>query len=59
MEATVILVTGAVECLVILFFAGRSCRARIKELEREVQELKRESERLNNNPFIRMGNKYA
>ena len=59
METTKLLVTGAVEGLVILFFAGRKSRARITELEREEEDSKKEVDRLNQNPFIRMGNKYA
>lgn len=36
METTLLLVSGAIECLIVLFVAGRKSRKRIEALEAEV-----------------------
>lgn len=58
METTLILVCGAIECLVVLFVAGRKSRKRIEALEVEVQKLNAEIEELNENRFIQLGKQY-
>ncbi len=39
METTLLLVSGAIECLIVMFVAGRKIRKRIEALAAEVRKL--------------------
>ena len=58
MEATLLLVSGAIECLIVMFVAGRKIRKRIEALEAEVRKLNADIEELNENLFIQLGKRY-
>jgi outer membrane murein-binding lipoprotein Lpp len=58
MEITVLLVSSMIECLIVVFVAGRKSRKRIEALEAEVQRLNADIEELNENLFIQLGKKY-
>lgn len=58
METTIVLVFGAVECLIVVFFTGRKNRRRIEALEAEVRKLNADIEELNENRFIQLGKTY-
>jgi|JI10StandDraft_1071094.scaffolds.fasta_scaffold577146_4 outer membrane murein-binding lipoprotein Lpp len=58
METTLLLVSGAIECLIVMFVAGRKSRKRIEALEAEVRKLNADIEELNENLFIQLGKRY-
>jgi outer membrane murein-binding lipoprotein Lpp len=58
METTLLLVSGAIECLIVMFVAGRKIRKRIEALEAEVRKLNADIEELNENLFIQLGKRY-
>ena len=58
METTLLLVSGAIECLIVMFVAGRKIRKRIEAPEAEVRKLNADIEELNENLFIQLGKRY-
>lgn len=59
MDTTILIITSAIECLAVVFLAGRKARRRITALEQENVVLKARVEKLEANKFIQLGNKYA
>ena len=58
MESTLVLVVSAIECMAVVFLAGRKSRKRIEALEAEVRRLNADIEELNQNRFIQLGKQY-
>lgn len=59
MDITLLIITGAIECLIVVFLAGRKARRRITALENENKLLKARVEKLEANRFIQFGNQYT
>lgn len=59
MDTTLLIITCAIECLIVVFLAGRKARRRITALEQENVALKARVDKLEANKFIQFGNRYT
>lgn len=59
MDITLLIITGAIECLVVVLLTGRKAYRRITALEQENKLLKARVEKLEANRFIQFGNQFT